>query len=268
MAHVVADASEPVQILLNKVKTAIGHVGKGERNTAQGFNFRGIDAVVNAAAPYLNEHGIITVPEVLEYSYDTVEVGAKRTAMGHVLLKAKYHFYGPAGDEVAATVMSESMDSGDKAMAKAMSVAYRIALLQVLNLPTTEPDPDSESFERSGKTGGTAEWANAGKTIPAPKVHTPRQTAEKQPWANPQESAIEAAAADSLDQLRNTYKGAMAAGFMQTEIAEPGSGDKMTLEKYLMKRGDDLKFRASAKSIAGRRNGAGGTVIAASGAPE
>ena len=41
------------------------------------------------------------------------------------------------------------MDGGDKATAKAMSVAFRIALLQALALPTSEPDPDSTSYERS-----------------------------------------------------------------------------------------------------------------------
>jgi hypothetical protein len=32
-----------------------------------------------------------------------------------------------------------------------MSVAYRIALLQALSLPTNEPDPDSHSYERSAQ---------------------------------------------------------------------------------------------------------------------
>ena len=41
------------------------------------------------------------------------------------------------------------MDSGDKATPKAMSVAFRIALLQALALPTDEPDPDSYAYERA-----------------------------------------------------------------------------------------------------------------------
>jgi hypothetical protein len=32
-----------------------------------------------------------------------------------------------------------------------MSVAFRTALLQTLSLPTDEPDPDSQSYERSEK---------------------------------------------------------------------------------------------------------------------
>ena len=41
------------------------------------------------------------------------------------------------------------MDVGDKGTPKAMSVAYRIVLLQMLCIPTDEPDPDSQSYERA-----------------------------------------------------------------------------------------------------------------------
>ena len=43
------------------------------------------------------------------------------------------------------------MDAGDKATAKAMSVAFRTALLQSLCLPTDDIDPDAQSYERSEK---------------------------------------------------------------------------------------------------------------------
>ena len=45
-------------------------------------------------------------------------------------------------------VAAEAWDSGDKAAPKAMSVAFRTALLQALALPTDDPDPDSQSYER------------------------------------------------------------------------------------------------------------------------
>ncbi len=56
------------------------------------------------------------------------------------------------------------MDGGDKATAKAMSVAFRIALLQALALPTSEPDPDSSSYERSPRmTAPIRDKASASK---------------------------------------------------------------------------------------------------------
>ena len=141
---------DSIVALLAASSTAIGVVEKRERNdTGKGFNFRGIDTVVNATSPEFREHGIIVVPESLDRTYEQIEVGEKRTLMGHVMLRVRYTFYGPAGDSIAATVDSEAFDSGDKATAKAMSVALRTALLQVLMLPTDEPDPDATSYERA-----------------------------------------------------------------------------------------------------------------------
>jgi hypothetical protein len=139
----------PIAQALNEVMKEVGAVKKNDRNSAQGFNFRGIDAVVNAVSPALQKHGVIVVPSVEEYDYASVEIGKNRTVMGHVKVKVTYTFIGAGGDAIKATVVGEAMDSGDKATAKAMSVAFRTALLQTLSLPTDEPDPDSQSYERS-----------------------------------------------------------------------------------------------------------------------
>jgi len=58
-------------------------------------------------------------------------------------------WYGPEGDQLSSVAAGEAFDSGDKATAKAHSVAFRTALLQTLCLPTDEPDPDSKTYERS-----------------------------------------------------------------------------------------------------------------------
>lgn len=135
--------------LLNQIMSEVGGVGKSERNQHQNFNFRGIDTVTNAVSPALRKHGVIVTPSVIESHYSTVEVGAKRTLQGHARLVVAYTFYAPDGSNVKAIVAAEAMDSGDKATAKAMSVAFRIALLQALCLPTDEPDPDHDSYVRS-----------------------------------------------------------------------------------------------------------------------
>jgi len=134
---------------LSEVMKAVGGIAKKDRNQAQGFNFRGIDSVVNAVSPALQKYGVVVVPSVEDYQYETVEIGRNRTAMGHVRVKVTYTFIGPNADAIKTTVVGEAMDSGDKATAKAMSVAFRTALLQALCLPTDEPDPDASSYERS-----------------------------------------------------------------------------------------------------------------------
>lgn len=134
---------------LSAVMADVGAVKKGDFNEGQRFNFRGIDSVVNAVSPALRKHGVIVTPTVQTVDYSTVEVGRNRTPMGHVRVVVEYKFTHESGGAITATVPGEAMDSGDKATAKAMSVAFRTALLQALCLPTDEPDPDSHSYERA-----------------------------------------------------------------------------------------------------------------------
>ncbi len=189
------------------VKREIGAVGKDSRNKTQNFMYRGIDAVVNAAAPALDKYGVITAPHLDKLTYGTVEVGKDRTRMAHAQVEVTYTFYGPRGDSFPVTVPGEAMDSGDKATPKAMSVAYRIALLQALNLPTNDPDPDADSYERSP--------AGAGRAEPEP----PRQPwlAPDDPWrakiaaVQSIESANKALAElDAADLSENRYAAAKA----------------------------------------------------------
>lgn len=140
---------------LSRVMADVQAVGKGDRNREQGYDFRGIDAVVNAVGPKLREHGVLVVPELLESSWRDVRTSRDKPAR-ECTVRVKYTFYGPAGDTIEAVTPGESMDFGDKGAAKAMSVAFRIALLQALAIPTHEPDPDSSSYERADPTPSEA----------------------------------------------------------------------------------------------------------------
>lgn len=225
--------SNTVFQLLNKVKSEVGSVGKNQRNDAQKFNFRGVDDVVNAAAPELNKFGVITTPKVLSYTYDTIEVGQYNKKMAHVVLEVEYTFWGPSGDHVTTSVLAESMDSGDKGCPKAMSVAYRIALLQVLNLPTTDRDPDADSYERSGGTLPAAQ--TAGKRPSPPR-------ASKLNWvytgANKADSEIDwkltIDGAKSRDELNEAFKKAGELGVLPN------------VKDMLYKKADDLDTSKSA----------------------
>jgi hypothetical protein len=133
---------------LAAVMSDINHVGKDGWNDHQKFSFRGIDAVVNAVGPALRAHGVIVVPVLVSVTYETVQT-TQNKAQTACRVVVSYVFHGPAGDSIETTVAGEAWDSGDKATPKAMSVAFRTALLQSLALPTDEPDPDASTFERS-----------------------------------------------------------------------------------------------------------------------
>jgi hypothetical protein len=64
----------------------------------------------------------------------------------------RYRFVGPGGDALETVVAAEAMDAGDKATSKAMSVAFRTALLQALALPTDDKDPDQDTYEVVGES--------------------------------------------------------------------------------------------------------------------
>jgi hypothetical protein len=123
-------------------------VRKGDRNQQQGYSFRGIDAVVNAVGPVFRKHGIVPIPHKSEARYRDVQTSTGKPSR-ECTVTVTYRFYGPAGDFIEAEVPGESMDFGDKGAPKAMSVAFRIALLQALCIPTDEPEPDSQTYERS-----------------------------------------------------------------------------------------------------------------------
>ncbi len=122
-------------------------VTKSKRNTQQGFQYRGIDDVMNTFQPLMAERGIFLVPEVIEATREE-----RQTKQGgnliYSVLKIRYTFYASDGSSVSATVIGEGMDSGDKASNKAMAVAMKYAMFQVFCIPTEEmQDPDAESHD-------------------------------------------------------------------------------------------------------------------------
>lgn len=161
---------------LSKVMAEVQAVRKDSKNQAQRFNFRGIDAVMNAVGPALRKHGVTILPEDVEvHRSNGTTANGKQTA--EVVIKVTYRVYGPAGDSIHGKVAAEAMDFGDKAIAKAMSVAYRTFLLQALTIPTDEPDPDSESYERGAPNGTGASQQNTPLTT---EQGVPKRTAAEQ----------------------------------------------------------------------------------------
>lgn len=141
-----------IHTALNNVMRDVGAVKKNDRNDFQNFMFRGVDAVVNAVYPALVEHKVTVQPKVLQYDYSTIDVGkgSQSKPMGHARVIVEYTFTSAEdGSSASAAAAGEAFDSGDKATPKAMSVALRTALLQALMLPTDEPEPDAQTYERA-----------------------------------------------------------------------------------------------------------------------
>lgn len=139
----------PVQVAVARAMRDLGKIAKGDRYDAPGtkYNFRGVDRVVNAVAPVQRKHGLLVVPEVRAVEYR--DVPSKSGGRSHeCVVTVAWHWVGPRGDELVAVTQGEALDSSDKASAKAQSVAWRVCLIQMLAIPTGDPDPDSVHIER------------------------------------------------------------------------------------------------------------------------
>jgi hypothetical protein len=140
-------APRPLYELLADAMIAVDAVGKNGYNKHGNYAFRGIDDVINAVGPVLRQLRIVPIPKLQHVEYRDVLTSTGKPAK-ETTLRVVYRFRGPAGDYEDVEVPGESMDFADKGTAQAMSVAYRIALLQLLCIPTNEPDPDSFQPER------------------------------------------------------------------------------------------------------------------------
>lgn len=135
---------------LNGVMKDVRAVGKEGTNTFDGYNFRGIDGVLNHVGPALRDHGVFAVPRVEEAQFGTTTTG-KGAVMSTTNVKMVVRWYGPAGDYIESVTWGSAFDRGDKSTAKAHSVAFRTALIQTLALPTQEPDPDEHSYDQGNQ---------------------------------------------------------------------------------------------------------------------
>lgn len=127
-------------------------IGKNRKNSQQGFNFRGIDDVMNAFAPILAEEGMFLRPRFTERNV-TEKITKSGTAMAYITVKGEFDFVAADGSFVTVgPIYGEASDSGDKATNKAMAMAFKYAMFQAFCVPleaVTGGDPDQVTPEQN-----------------------------------------------------------------------------------------------------------------------
>jgi len=116
-------------------------IAKNQRNQAQGFNYRGIEAAMNELNPILVANGITVTSKYSELQISE-RVKADGKATRFAIVKGAFVFAADDGTSVTAECYGEAMDSGDKAATKAQTVAFRTALFQQFVVPTVAIDPE------------------------------------------------------------------------------------------------------------------------------
>lgn len=166
----------------NEVMKGVQAISKDSRNEQQRFNFRGIDAVMNAVGPLLREHGVTVVPCVRTHEFERYPTKSGGQMVNRIV-EVGFTVYGPRGDSFAGISYGEAADAGDKSIAKAQSVAFRTFLLQSLTIPTDDPDPDSEAHERAPQSAQSAPAQSRSRSAPAKRTQA---AAKPQAKGNPE----------------------------------------------------------------------------------
>jgi hypothetical protein len=139
-----ADMDVSVYVAWSRVMADVQWIAKGKSGGLK-YEFRGIDAVLNAVGPALRKHGVTVVQTGVETTYETMRTSGGST-MRLCVATVSYAVFGPRGDRLETPLVSvgEAFDSGDKATPKALSVALRTFYINSLAIPTGQPNMDPE----------------------------------------------------------------------------------------------------------------------------
>lgn len=121
-------------------------IAKRHTNVRDGYDYRSIDDVLGRLAPLLAKHRLCVLPRVVERSASE-RMGEGNALLSHVALRARFALISvDDGTSHDVEVFGEALDASDKATAKAMSAAYKSAMLQTFCVPVAgQEDADGSS---------------------------------------------------------------------------------------------------------------------------
>jgi hypothetical protein len=128
-------------------------IGKDRRNKDQGFNFRGVEDVMNALTPLLVKNNLLIFPR-FDTHKNVDRLSQKGTHLSDVYVSGEFDFVSAVdGSKHTAKTYGQGMDSADKATNKAMSGAFKYACFFGFCVPTegVVDDADNDHPEVRGE---------------------------------------------------------------------------------------------------------------------
>jgi len=120
---------------LAAVNRKLGTIAKTQKNEYQNYMFRGIDDVMNALGPLLDEEEILVVREDMDLQLDR-PAGSKKLL---ATLKTKWTLTAVDGSGLAVVAFGQGEDTQDKAVNKAASASFKYGVcLQLFCVPTAD----------------------------------------------------------------------------------------------------------------------------------
>lgn len=155
--------------LITEIIGALPAIGKDRTVTGGGptYQYRGIEDILPHIRAAFTKHGVHVTPSyaVLSDQTYTVRSGAE---WRRVVIEGTFRFWCGNGSYVETVTIGEASDAGDKSFNKAMTAAYKYALVQTFCLAEVEhEDPDalssaeSESFPQAQIPDGHLTAADA-----------------------------------------------------------------------------------------------------------
>lgn len=139
--------SEPTNVIeaLARVMAELPSIGKDDKASPQqgGYSYRGIEAITGSAQRLLGKYRVVFVPRVV--GRKTIELTVNGKPWTEEQLTIVYTVYGPGGLEDRIEVgplIALGRDNSDKGTNKAMTQAFKYALLQVLCIGDRASDGD------------------------------------------------------------------------------------------------------------------------------
>ena len=123
---------------------ALVGITKDQKNKDQKFDFRGIDDVYNALCPLMAKYGLVLVPTNINNKERFQTTSRSGGNLYITTMDVGYQMYCCIdGSSIPLELPGEAMDSSDKGSNKAMSAAYKYAVIQAFCIPTEgDNDPD------------------------------------------------------------------------------------------------------------------------------
>jgi hypothetical protein len=157
-----------VYAAINQVSAELAKAGipKGHFNELEQYKYRSIDDLLDRLAPLLAKHRLCVLPRAVERSV-VERQDEQQHFLFHVSLKVAFVLTSvDDGSSHPVEAFGEALDGSDKATAKAMSAAYKSAMVQTFCIPLAgSEDPDRTSPRASVRTQiaepiqGWEQWA-------------------------------------------------------------------------------------------------------------
>lgn len=147
-ADTTPDTTHPnLTAALAAVQAELQPINKDEQNKEQGFAFRSIDAITAAVRPLFGKHGIVILPHVEDVTYEAVTSRSGKASGYRAIATVTYRIRHDSGDRDDARMIGEAIDYGDKSTSKAVQMAFKYLLTELLQVGSGDNDPDGQTVD-------------------------------------------------------------------------------------------------------------------------